>query len=68
MEREILLDQEDHKLNRTYYMSPRERRHLKRTAKRIGLENPYIPDKDIYHDLGEFSNKEERKEIKKRGR
>lgn len=65
MEHEIALDKEDHRLGRTYFMSGRERRHLKRTARRIGMANPYIPDKDVYHDLDEYNNREEREKIKK---
>lgn len=42
-------NEEDKKLNRTYYTSIAERRHLKRTAKKAGIENPYIVKKDIYH-------------------
>ena len=49
MKLEIQRDKEDKKLNRTYYSSWLERRRLKKVAKKIGLENPYIYKKDVYH-------------------
>ncbi len=64
MKLEIERDKEDHKEGRTYYSTMRERRHLKRVAKKIGLENPYIVKKDIYHQTDEYNNKEERKKMK----
>lgn len=63
LEDEIEMDKEDHRLNRTYYSTRRERRHLKKVAEHIGLENPYIVKNDIYHDMDLYSNKSERKEI-----
>ena len=42
-------NEEDIKLGRTYYTSRAERRHLKKTAKKAGIENPYLAKKDIYH-------------------
>ncbi len=68
MKLEIERDKEDHRLGRTYYSSFRERRHLKKIAKKIGLENPYIVKKDVFHSSDEFSNKEERKALKKKRR
>ena len=64
MKLEIERDKEDHKEGRTYYSTMRERRHLKRVAKKIGLENPYIVKKDIYHQTDEYNNEEERKKMK----
>ena len=64
MRLEIERDQEDHRLNRTYYSTVAERYHLRRTAKKIGLENPYIVKKDVFHDKTlkhQFDNKEEKK-------
>lgn len=42
-------NEEDKKRGRTYYSSITERRHLRRSAKHAGIENPYIVKKDIYH-------------------
>lgn len=68
MELEIQRDQEDHRLHRTYYSSFFERLNLKRVARKIGCQNPYIVKKDIYHDTDEYSNRKERKEIKHKKR
>lgn len=64
MKLEIERDKEDHRLGRTYYSTRRERRHLRRIAKKIGCENPYIVSKDLYHQTKEYSNEEERKSQK----
>lgn len=49
MELEIQRDKEDRKKERTYYSSASERRKLLKTAEKIGMENPIIYKKDIYH-------------------
>jgi 1,2-diacylglycerol 3-alpha-glucosyltransferase len=46
---EIERDKEDKKLGRTYFSSPKERRRLRRAAKRAGIENPVIYKNDVYH-------------------
>lgn len=63
---EIERDKEDHRLGRTYYSTVHERRHLRKIAKKIGLKNPYIVKKDLFHSSDEFSNKKERKALKKK--
>lgn len=49
MKLEIERDKEDKRLNRTYFSSKKERKALKKTAEKIGLENPCIYTKDVYH-------------------
>jgi glycosyltransferase involved in cell wall biosynthesis len=49
MKLEIARDQEDKKLNRTYYSSMRERRRLRKVARKAGITHPYIYKKDVYH-------------------
>ncbi len=49
MKLEIDRDQEDKKLNRTYYASKRENRNLRRTAKKAGIANPVIYENDVFH-------------------
>lgn len=61
MKLEIERDKEDHQLGRTYYSTMRERRHLRKVAKKIHLSNPYIVKKDLYHQTDEYDNSEERK-------
>lgn len=46
---EIARDEEDKKIGRTYYSSKKERRALRKTAKKAGISNPVIYVKDIYH-------------------
>lgn len=48
-EDEIKLDKEDKENNRTYFSSKKERRKLKKIAKKISLDKPYIYKDDIYH-------------------
>lgn len=66
MKLEIERDKEDHKLNRTYYSTRRERRHLRRVAKAIGLDDPYIVKDDIVHGADTYSNKDERRKMKRK--
>lgn len=49
MKLEIERDEEDKRLNRTYFSSRKERKALNKIAMKIGLENPYIYKKDVYH-------------------
>jgi 1,2-diacylglycerol 3-alpha-glucosyltransferase len=46
---EIKRDQEDKSLGRTYYSTARERRSLRRIAKKAGIMDPVIYTKDVYH-------------------
>lgn len=49
MKKEIELDKEDHRLNQTYYSSPKEKNKIKKLAKKADIKNPYICTKDVYH-------------------
>ena len=49
MENEIKLNEEDKKLGRTYYSTAKERRRLRKVARKAGIENPFIFKKDVYH-------------------
>lgn len=61
MELEIERSNEDDKKGRTYYSSRSERRKLRSLARKIGIKNPLIYDKDIYHssEKKEFINKKD---------
>ena len=61
MELEIERSKEDDKKGRTYYSSRSERRKLRSLARKIGIKNPLIYDKDIYHssEKKEFINKKD---------
>lgn len=63
MRLEIERDKEDHLLNRTYYSTIKERKHLRKMAKKIKLEDPYIVKDDVVHHSNDFDNKAERKAI-----
>lgn len=49
MELEIIRDKEDKRLGRTYYSSMKERRRLRKVARKAGIANPCIYKKDVYH-------------------